>query len=323
MATEKTKPAWMRPLITIGLLCVVVGGVAWFNQPQRGQLRVWFLDTPGDAVLVQSPGGEYVLIDGGEDPTLLAQHLGEHVPFWQRTLRAIVLTRSEEASLTGPVAALSRYRAKLVLAPRVWHMQEEAWGLGEVVQRVSTERASVALQAPLTVEWVHLLQDRQTKLLPAQPGQQLRLDGAVLTVLAAASNPLQADDDAPAGVVLHLQYGVSSLLLVTRCAAVENPALAQVARPVTVLAYPWACAMETPLLQAWQPQTIVFLTGEHLDDPALLTYAERRRLGGQGRPIALYHQKLDGTVTVVCERGYHRRADGGVQPACVVVEGYQ
>ena len=320
MVAETTKKtSWIRPLITIGLLCVVVGGVAWFTQPQRGQLRIWFLDTPGDAVLVQSPGGEYVLIDGGEDPTLLAQHLGEHLPFWQRTLRAIMLTRGEEGSLTGPVAALSRYRAELVLAPRVWHMQEEAWGLGEVVQRVSTERASIALQAPLTVEWVRLLQDGRTKLLPAQPGQQLRLDGAVLTVLAAENKrAAQADDDAPAGMVLHLQYGVSNLLLVTRCAAVENPALAQVARPVTVLAYPWDCAMETPLLDAWQPQAIMFLTGEHLDNPALLTYAERRLLGGQGRPIALYHQKLDGTVTVVCERGYRRRADGGVGPSCKV-----
>src|SRR5207237_7278804 len=78
---------------------------------------VVFLETKGDAALIQTPAGGYVLIDGGADPTALATGLGRRMPFWRRTLDVVVLTSRDSMHLPGQIAALARYRAGLALAP--------------------------------------------------------------------------------------------------------------------------------------------------------------------------------------------------------------
>src|SRR5690349_17263051 len=77
------------------------------------------LETKGDAVLIQTPAGGYVLVDGGSDPAALSAALGRQLPFWKRDLDAVVLTAADGAHLPGQVAALARYHAGLALTPPI------------------------------------------------------------------------------------------------------------------------------------------------------------------------------------------------------------
>lgn len=225
----------------VALAVLVLLAVTWYGRPD-GLLHVHFLDTSGDAVLVQTPGGRFVLIDGGADPALLALHLGRRLPFWQRNLAAVVLTHADHQRLPGQVAALARYRAELALGP-------------------PTSGGATA------AEWQRLLAAQQTPLYTAQAGNQLHFDGVTLTVLTV---------DSEAGLLLELTYGTSRIILAGTGAAPEQPFTAS--QPATLLAYPWQYALDAPLLQAWQAEAVVFTTAQETDRPALHSLHERTAL---------------------------------------------
>src|SRR5215216_6597645 len=142
------------------ILVLVLALLAWRAWPKH-QLRVIFLETKGDAALIQTPAGGYVLIDGGSDPAALSAALGRQLPFWQRTLDLVVLTAVDGAHLPGQVAALARYRASRALAPTI------------------TKRGA------LIDEWQRLLAEQRTPVNTARVGQRIDIGGATLRVLAA------------------------------------------------------------------------------------------------------------------------------------------
>src|SRR5215211_9369947 len=119
MSATPNQPSHLRHRLAAqaAILALALIVLAWRAWPSR-ELRVIFLETKGDAVLIQTPAGGYVLIDGGGDPAALSAAIGRQLPFWRRTLDLVVLTAADSAHLPGQVAALSRYRAGLVLAPR-------------------------------------------------------------------------------------------------------------------------------------------------------------------------------------------------------------
>jgi beta-lactamase superfamily II metal-dependent hydrolase len=256
-------PPILRPLLLLGVLALLLAGLAWWQRPD-GRLHVFFFDTSGDAALILAPDGGAVLLDGGADPVALALHLGERLPFWQRNLEAVVLTQGGAQRLPGQVAALERYRAGLALAP-----------------------AALPDTAPVR-EWRRLLEQQQTPLRVAQPGDRLALGGAVLTVLAA-------DAAAEEGLVLRLDYGATSVLFGGASGSTSTAALHAQARPVTVLAYPWQREPDAPLLAALQPRAVVFTDAYEQQPPAQLTFFERMR------DIPLYHPDLDGTIELVSD----------------------
>src|SRR5262245_20194985 len=117
MSTSSERPANPHRRLTVqaGVLALALALLAWRSWPSH-QLRVIFLETKGDAALIQTPAGGYVLIDGGGDPAALAAALGRQLPFWRRTLDLVVLTSADGAHLPGQVAALARYHAGLAIA---------------------------------------------------------------------------------------------------------------------------------------------------------------------------------------------------------------
>ena len=74
---------------------MLVGAVlvwqAVLNQPD-GKLHMTVLDVgDGEAVLIESPEGRYVLIGGGESATRLADGLGRSLPLFHRKLDMLVV----------------------------------------------------------------------------------------------------------------------------------------------------------------------------------------------------------------------------------------
>jgi competence protein ComEC len=98
----------MTRLIIITLL--VAGNIfVWHAAFPRSELTVSFLDVgQGDAVLLTSPTGVQLLIDGGPDTSVLRE-LGKELALFDRFIDVIVATHPDEDHIAGLVHVLSRY----------------------------------------------------------------------------------------------------------------------------------------------------------------------------------------------------------------------
>lgn len=80
-----------------------------------GKLHVHVLDVgQGDALLLVTPSGAQVLIDGGPDLSLLSR-LDTLMPFFDRTIELLVITHPDADHITALPEVLNRYTVKHVL----------------------------------------------------------------------------------------------------------------------------------------------------------------------------------------------------------------
>jgi competence protein ComEC len=178
----------------IGAL-VVVAILVWIAAAglPDGRLHLVFLDVgQGDAIFIQSPKGQQVLIDGGPDPAVLLARLGEQMPFWDRTLDLVILTHPDADHLTGLVSVLERYR------------------VGEVIE------SGYGTDSPTYLRWRELLDEGAIPALEGRAGTQIALDGgAHLTLLHPGPEPVSGTDaDANNNsIVARLTMGQFSALL--------------------------------------------------------------------------------------------------------------
>jgi len=156
-------------------------------------LHVSVLDVgQGDAILVQTPAHQDILVDGGPSPQAISLGLGDKMPFWDRTIDLVILTHPNADHINGLVEVLKRYQVKQVLYP------------------------DLDCDLPVYDEWLRLLKEKDIECTIAQAGQQIDLgEGIVIKVLSPPLHHLtstQSDIDNN-GVVLRLSMGQISFLL--------------------------------------------------------------------------------------------------------------
>ena len=79
-------------------------------------LHVSFFDVgQGDAILIQTPDGQNILIDGGPSPQALCLELSKKLPFWDRTIDLVISTQPHADHITGLIEILQRYEVKQVI----------------------------------------------------------------------------------------------------------------------------------------------------------------------------------------------------------------
>ena len=179
---------WLIPPLL--LIAILVWSVA-FTMPDD-KLHISFLDVgQGDAILVQMPDGQNILIDGGPDPQKVNLELSKKLPFWDRTIDLMVSTQPQADHITGLVEVLQRYEVKQVLEP------------------------GVPYDSCIYREWLRLVEEKHVKHNIAKAGQEIDLgNGIKMEVL----NPPQAlfegtsSDVDNNGVVLRLSWGKVSFL---------------------------------------------------------------------------------------------------------------
>jgi competence protein ComEC len=95
-----------------GLSALVVAnfGLIYFVQARPDQLlHLYFLDIgQGDAVLITTPNGQNILIDGGPDGRV-TEHLDRLLPPWNRRLDYVALTHAHADHATGLIEVVQRY----------------------------------------------------------------------------------------------------------------------------------------------------------------------------------------------------------------------
>ena len=189
------------PLAAIAVLVWVAAAMV----PQGGRLSVSFLDVgQGDSILITSPSGQRVLVDGGPSPEKVCLELGEALPFWEHSIDLVVLTHAHDDHVTGLVEVLRRYDVEQVLYSAYYP-----------IERASDSDYDSEV-SPAYAEFCDVVTERSIDCMAAQVGQTIDLGGgAAIEVLNPPDGFLEGtDSDADNNaVVLRVAMGDVSFLL--------------------------------------------------------------------------------------------------------------
>jgi competence protein ComEC len=96
------------PLGALGVVTVLLWQAAFYAPD--GSMHVTFLDVgSGEAVLIQTPAGRRVLINGGASTNRLSDALGRRLPTFDRSLDWLVVADIDEEDLAGVTGNLERF----------------------------------------------------------------------------------------------------------------------------------------------------------------------------------------------------------------------
>lgn len=173
------------------LIITVLVWVTVISMPDD-KLHVSILDVgQGDAILIQTPNRQDILIDGGPNPQAIGLELGKKLPFWDKTIDLVILTQPHADHVTGLIEVLKKYKISHVIEP------------------------SIAYDSLTYQQWLNLVKSSEIKHEIVHAGQEINLgDGIKLEVLHPPSPFLQdtSDDVDNNGMVLHLSWNKMSFL---------------------------------------------------------------------------------------------------------------
>lgn len=90
---------------------------AVFAEERKSILTVSVLDIgQGDAIFIEAPNGNQILIDGGPDNKVL-RRLGEILPFYDRSIDMLIVSNPDKDHIAGFVDVLRRYEVAKVMEP--------------------------------------------------------------------------------------------------------------------------------------------------------------------------------------------------------------
>lgn len=142
------------------LVLAAAAAIIWyavFHFSGRQNLLVTFFDVgQGDAIFIEVPNGNQILIDGGPGDRILAK-LGRTMPFWDRSIDLLVLTHPHADHLDGLLEVLKRYDIEMIL------------------------ESGVAHSIPEYKEWRELLERRDIEVITARAGEKVDA-GARVTI---------------------------------------------------------------------------------------------------------------------------------------------
>lgn len=107
----------LRPAVIVSGLLIVTS-LTWqaaLASPD-GNLHVTILDVgSGDAVLIQTPAGRYVLVDGGPSASRLSDALGRRLPLFHRQLDVLIVAGGKENQVSALPRVVERFPPTEVL----------------------------------------------------------------------------------------------------------------------------------------------------------------------------------------------------------------
>ncbi|MDA2935633.1 MBL fold metallo-hydrolase [Patescibacteria group bacterium AH-259-L05] len=172
---------------------VIVGyGTILVDVHQQGNLRVIFLDVgQGDAILVQTPEGKNILIDGGPDKSIIYK-LDSYIPITDRTIDIMIATHADLDHITGLAEVLYRYEVKSVLDN------------------------GLKGYTPAYYQWQNSISEKNISRVSVDAPQTIVLEDALLLQFLWPDQDKMSDEEADsnfASVVVKLLYDDTSFLL--------------------------------------------------------------------------------------------------------------
>jgi len=117
MKNIKQNAKWY--LLGVLFLANVLIWYAIFAEERAGILTVAFLDVgQGDAIFIEAPNGNQMLIDGGVNTRVL-QELSAVMPFYDRSIDVVLATHPDKDHIGGLPAVLKNFKVDYFIEPGV------------------------------------------------------------------------------------------------------------------------------------------------------------------------------------------------------------
>lgn len=215
-----------------------------------GKLHVWWLDAGhSNAVLIQTPAGASILVDGGRFPSQLLTALGDRLPFNKRNIDLLVISQPDPFDYDALSSVMDRYSVDMALTNGQPNLRPEYKTL---LQRVPAD-----------------------KVVAGRAGYSFVIeDGTRFEVLAPQNTPEIGDSLNDAALVIRVSYGDISFLLTSDASQTAQIDLLKSGE------WPLATVMQLPnhgavrslsesFLAAVQPQMVVLQSDptNRLGDP--------------------------------------------------------
>lgn len=188
----------LLPLASIGVpVAVLVGTAGFVLRPEAPpRLRVTVLDVgQGDAILIQTPDGTDILVDGGPGPAVL-RGLGDELAWHDRSIETVILTHPDA---------------------------DHVYGLYEVFDRYEVGNA-ITGPASFPDDWSQAVAKEGAETELALAGTTFDLgNGVTLDVLSPGAQPFEQDNDG--SLVMRLRWNDVSFLLTGDIEATAEEAL--------------------------------------------------------------------------------------------------
>lgn len=187
------EPLLMRRAITLFAL-VIVSVWVWTLPVGTGAataqyVRVSFLDVgQGDAILIESPSGKQMLVDGGRNTSVL-RALQQEVSFFDRHLDYVVATHPDQDHIGGLIDVLARYDIDTVITT---DNQADTATASTFQTAIATEEATVEL---------------------AKRGQFYDLGSGVIVEVLWPEQSVMNEERNASSIVLQVRYGDIEFML--------------------------------------------------------------------------------------------------------------
>ena len=234
-----------RLLIGLSLIGLLLGW-RWVSSRPDGYLHIITFDVgQGDAMLIQSPTGRQILVDGGYYPTRLNRHMGENMPFGDREIDVVIASHPDADHITGLPGIFDRYTVnQLVVA----YTAEEA----------ESETYQALLEAAA---------EQGTQLHRVTAGEILVIDDGVQLEFVHPGPDLLADSRNDNSVSFRLVYEDMTLLFTGDAEEAGEQAMLRSGLPLQAMIYKAGHhgannASSDAFLAAVRPQIAIISSGE-------------------------------------------------------------
>lgn len=178
--------------ILVGLIsaCILLSLFSNARRVYQNELHVWFFDVgQGDAILIETPHGQQLLVDGGPDQTVLSKLSSVMMP-WDRSIDAMFISHPDADHISGLVSVLEQYDVQ------------------------SVYETGVRGGTPIIAELVERIEDEQTEHVLVQQGQTFVFDGVTVDILWPTTQVVEeATERNNTSIVMRVRYGQTVLLL--------------------------------------------------------------------------------------------------------------
>lgn len=177
----------------ITLILILIANIfVWFivyAESPKDYVTVAFLDVgQGDAVFIEGPTGNQMLIDGGRNKKVL-RGLGNVMPFYDRSIDLVLETHPDADHITGLIDVISKYSISGFIDPGITHT-------------TATYR-----------ELERQIEKKELKKITARQGMNIDLGGGAYAYILFPDRDVSGLDINDASVIVKIIYGESEVLL--------------------------------------------------------------------------------------------------------------
>lgn len=182
-------------LIILGFLLLAAIFSIYFawRENRQGILTVAFLDVgQGDAIYIEAPNGNQMLIDGGLGKQVLRE-LNRVMPFYDRTIDVVLATHADSDHIGGLPDVLNEYKVDLFLESGV--------------------TSSSSVYEELESRIMNYESSKRTEKILVKRGMQVDLGNGVVLEILSPTSVFEEMETNKASIVARLVYGENGFML--------------------------------------------------------------------------------------------------------------